>query len=153
GKRKSFHMQFFNISSSFGQWYVTGFNFDTQRTHVLRCDKIVDVLASNEYNTKPIEELLNSSTSIYKSQDATDFEIHISPKGVDLFHKENYPSMKLHCINGQYIIKGFYNKGEEQFIADYFIKYGTLTKSIHPIQLKKLLQKRLYELSQHYQML
>ncbi|MEG1301525.1 MAG: HTH domain-containing protein [Erysipelotrichaceae bacterium] len=153
GKRKLFQIQFLNISSSFGQWYVTGFNFDTQRTQVLRCDKIVDILKSDVYNAKPIEELLNSSTNIFKSRDATDFEVHISSKGVDLFQKENYPSMELHCINGQYIIKGFYNKGEELFIADYFIPYGKYTKSIRPIQFKKLLQDRLCELSQHYQML
>lgn len=153
GKRKSFYIQFFNISSSFGQWYVTGFNFDTKRTHVLRCDKIVDMLECNSYSAKPIEELLDFSTNIFKSTDATDFEVHILPKGGDLFHKENYPSMKLHCINGQYIIKGFYNKGEEIFIADYLIPYGKFTKSIHPIKLKKIIQNRLCELTQHYQTL
>lgn len=153
GRKKLLHIQFFNISSSFGQWYVTGFNFDTQKTHVLRCDKIVSLLESDAYNAKPIEELLDSSTNLFKSQDATDFEVHISPKGIDLFQKENYPSMKLHCINGQYIIKGFYNKGEESFISDYFIPFGKFTKSIFPIQLKKLIQDRICELSQHYQML
>ncbi|MEG2801467.1 MAG: YafY family protein [Longicatena sp.] len=150
-KKKLYHIQFINISSSFGQWYVTGFNFDTQRTHVLRCDKIVNILKSNAFHAKPIDELLNSSTIIFRAQNAIDFEVSISPKGVDLFHKENYPSMKLQCTNGQYIIKGYYNKGEELFIADYFISYGKFIKSIRPIQLKELLQDRICELLKHYQ--
>jgi len=30
------------------------------------------------------------------------------------------------------VIKGCYNKGEEQFIADYFIRYGCDLKSVKP---------------------
>ena len=32
--------------------------------------------------------------------------------------------MKLHTENKSYIVKGFYNRGEETFIAQYFIGYG-----------------------------
>lgn len=67
-----------------------------------------------------------------------------------MFYKENYPSMQLITVNGEYIIKGFYNKGEEKFIADYFISYGKLVKSIYPIQLKDLINNRISEMSQYF---
>ena len=134
------------LSSSFGQWYVTGFNHDRQRVQVFRCDKIIDISESECYIPKPRQELLNRSTNIFKSENATDFEVQILDKGVDLFYKENYPSMELIKYDGQYKIKGFYNVGEERFIADYFLSYGKLIKSIYPEHLKKLVSKRAKEL-------
>lgn len=148
--KKTFHVQFFNISSSFGQWYATGFDYDIKRVQVFRSDRIVDVSECYIYKARPMKELLDYSTNIFKSADATDFEIQILSKGAELFYKENYPSMQLLKINGQYVIKGFYNKGEEKFIADYFISYGKLIKTIYPIQLKNLIHERLSELSQYY---
>ena len=94
------------------------------------------------YIPKPRQELLNYSTNIFKSENATDFEVQISDKGADLFYKENYPSMELVKCNGQYKIKGFYNVGEERFIADYFLSYGKLINSIYPEQLKTLVLER-----------
>lgn len=152
-KRSIFHIQFFKISSSFGQWYVTGFNFDTKRAHVFRCDRITKIVTCSTYHAKPIEVLIEPSNAVFKGVDATEFEVYISSKGVDVFHKENYPSMNLHCEHGQYIIKGFYNKGEEGFIADYLLTFGKYTEAIYPMKLKQLIQNRLYELSQVYQAL
>lgn len=37
---KSYIVQFFNISSAYGQWYATGYNFENSRTQVFRCDKV-----------------------------------------------------------------------------------------------------------------
>jgi predicted DNA-binding transcriptional regulator YafY len=50
----------------------------------------------------------------------------------------------------QYIIKGFYNKGEEKFIANYFLGYTDNIISIKPKKLKKLLQDRIFALESHY---
>ena len=146
-------VQFFDVSSSFGQWYVTGFNHDRQRVQVFRCDRIIDISESECYIPKPRQELLNYSTNIFKSENATDFEVQISDKGADLFYKENYPSMELVKCNGQYKIKGFYNVGEERFIADYFLSYGKLINSIYPEQLKTLVLERTKELCQYYDIL
>lgn len=148
--KQTFPIQFFNISSSFGQWYATGYNFDSQRVHVLRCDRIVDLAESTIHKFKPLKELLHTTSNIFKLKDAIEFEVKISPKGVDLFYKENYPSMELSEKNGQYKIKGFYNKGEERFIANYFISYGKLVQSVSPPQLKELIQDQLSELFQYY---
>nr|WP_330411200.1 hypothetical protein [Enterocloster clostridioformis] len=58
--------------------------------------------------------------------------------------------MELVKYDGQYKIKGFYNVGEERFIADYFLSYGKLIKSIYPEHLKNLVSKRAKELYQYY---
>lgn len=146
----TYHIQFFNISSSFGQWYATGFDYDTKKVRVFRCDKITSITEDRSFEAKPIKELLDFSANIFLSSDASNFEVHILPKGADLFYKENYPSMQLITVNGEYIIKGFYNKGEEKFIADYFISYGKLIQSIYPIQLKDLINNRISEMSQFF---
>lgn len=52
--------------------------------------------------------------------------------------------------NGKYYIRGFYNKGEEAFIADYFTIYGERVFSIRPAGLKNLILERLYTIKNHF---
>lgn len=145
-----FFVQFFNISANYGQWYVTSFNFDTNKVQVFRCDKIITLDESTIYSSKPIRELTNLSANVFKHKGATDFEVNILSKGMDLFYKEHYPSMQLHIKGEQYIIRGFYNKGEENFIANYFLNFTTNIVSIKPQKLKKLLQDKISILESHY---
>ena len=140
-------IQIFNISSAYGQWYATGYNFETGSPKVFRCDKISAIKESNQYQSKSLDKLINCSNTLYKSQDATDFEVEISQKGTDLFYKEHYPSMKLHMEKGRYFIRGFYNKGEEYFIANYLIAYGEKILSLQPEILKNLILERLHSLT------
>lgn len=144
-----YSVQFFDISSAYGQWYATGYNFRTNSTQVFRCDKILDFMESTKYQPKPFDDFLKSSDTLYKTPDATDFEILLSKKGVDLFYKEHYPSMKLYLEKGQYFIRGFYNKKEESFITNYLIGYGENILSIQPISLKNLIIKKLDTLKKY----
>ncbi|SCZ07741.1 helix-turn-helix transcriptional regulator [Alkaliphilus peptidifermentans] len=150
GTATQFFVQFFNVSASYGQWYVTAFNFDTNKVQVFRCDKIITLDESTVYSSKPIKELTNLSANAFRHKGATDFEVGILSKGVDLFYKEHYPSMQLHIEGQQYIIRGFYNKGEENFIANYFLNYTDNIISIKPQKLKKLLQDKICILESHY---
>jgi predicted DNA-binding transcriptional regulator YafY len=143
-------VQFFDISATYGQWYVTAFNFNTKKVQVFRCDKISSLCEDINYHSKPIDELTNLSATILKQDGATDFEVEISPKGVDLFYKEHYPSMQLYKEGQQYIIRGFYNIGEENFIANYFLNYTDNIISIKPQILKKLLQSKIFILKNYY---
>ena len=150
GAERQYSVQFFDISATYGQWYVTAFNFNTNKVQVFRCDKISSLCEDIYYQPKSIDELTNLSATIFKHEGATDFEVEISPKGVDLFYKEHYPSMQL-CIEGQqYIIKGFYNIGEESFISNYFLNYTDNITSVEPQKLKKLLQDKISILENHY---
>lgn len=149
GIENRYIVQIFDISSAYGQWYATGYNFDTDSTQVFRCDKVLDVKESAKYEAKPLLEFVKTADTLYKAPDATDFEIEISKKGVDLFYKEHYPSMKLYVEEERNFIRGFYNRGEEEFIATYLIGYGENILFIQPIKLKELMIKKVDILRKH----
>jgi predicted DNA-binding transcriptional regulator YafY len=150
GAKKTYSVQFFDISATYGQWYVTAFNFDTNKVQVFRCDKIFSLCEDKTYSPKSIEELIHFSTNAFKHEGATNFEVTILQKGVDLFYKEHYPSMELLIEGEQYIIRGFYNEGEEAFIANYFLAYTNNIISIKPQKLRNLLRDKITQLQKHY---
>ncbi|MEG0942261.1 MAG: YafY family protein [Angelakisella sp.] len=153
GDEKWYSVQFFDISSAYGQWYATGYNFETKRPQVFRCDKVVDIREDTKYTPKPFTDFIKSNDTLYKAPDAVNFEIRVSKRGVDLFWKEHYPSMKL-CTEGErHMIQGFYNPGEEDFISSYFVGYGESILSVYPMELSKLILGKLKGLQLHFQSL
>lgn len=150
GTRKQYCVQFFDISATYGQWYVTAFNFDTNKVQVFRCDKITSINEDQSYSPKSIEELIGLSANVFKHEGATHFEVSILQNGADLFYKEHYPSMQLFIEGQQYIIRGFYNKGEEDFIANYFLAYTNNIISIEPPKLKTIMKDKIDQLEKHY---
>ncbi len=108
---EQYYLQFFNISSKYGQWYAIGYNLKTEDYKVFRCDKILNMEESTEYSSKSLSELMTSYDISLKKKGYAEFEIEISKAGADLFYKENYPSMKLFHENGKYFSRGFYNTG------------------------------------------
>lgn len=147
---EQYYLQFFNISSKYGQWYAIGYNFKTEDYKVFRCDKILNMEESTEYSSKSLSELMTSYDISLKKKGYTEFEIEISKAGADLFYKENYPSMKLFHENGKYFIRGFYNSGEENFITGYFMNYGKNILSIKPFFLKNLIITRIKNLENYF---
>ncbi|EKP3958865.1 TPA: YafY family transcriptional regulator, partial [Listeria monocytogenes] len=116
GIEKTYVVQFYNISSAYGQWYVTSYNFETKRMQVFRCDRILELEENHAFEAKKLTDLKSETDYLYKKKDAINFEVEIASNGVDLFFKENYPSMKLNQEQGRNVIRGFYNRGEEPFI-------------------------------------
>lgn len=153
GIEKNYYVQFFDISSSYNQWYSTGFNFETNKVQIFRCDKILSLSTNTTYPSKPMKDLKKQSSNIFKHDDAIDFEIGILPRGIDLFYKEHYPSMQLYFKEEQYFIRGFYNKGEESFIANYLINYADTIVSIKPKSLQNLILEKLTTLKEYYKKL
>ena len=147
---EQYYIQFFNISSKYGQWYAIGYNFKTEDYKVFRCDKILNMEESTEYSSKSLSELMTSYNISLKKKGYVEFEIEISKAGSDLFYKENYPSMKLFHENGKYFIRGFYNTGEENFITEYFMNYGKNILSIKPFFLKNLIVTRIKNLENYF---
>lgn len=142
-------VQFFDITSAYGQWYATAYNFQRKKPQVFRCDKIHSVKSCDKYISRPLSELLAPAQEIFRDKEAIDFEVGVSAKGADIFHKEHYPSMELYYENEKCYIKGFYNKGEESFIANYFTAYGEMIFSIQPASLKNLILERLDTIKNH----
>lgn len=149
-KTQTYFVQFFDISSSFGQWYSTAYNFKSEKPHVFRCDKIVSVKESSQFLAKESSEFKKTAELIYKNIDAIEFRVEITQKGVDKFYKENYPSMKLEKNGERFYINGFYNLGEECFIENYFISYGEQVLSITPEVLRNNIKNALKKLDIHY---
>ena len=147
---EQYYLQFFNISSKYGQWYAIGYNLKTEDYKVFRCDKILNMEESTEYSSKSLSELMTSYDISLKKKGYAEFEIEISKAGADLFYKENYPSMKLFHENGKYFIRGFYNTGEENFITGYFMNYGKNILSIKPFFLKNLIISRVKNLENYF---
>lgn len=147
----TYYVQFFHISSSFGQWYTTAFNFESEKPIVFRCDKISSIKECTNYVAKDLSEFDTSGFALFKSTDAIDFRVEITRKGVDQFYKENYPSMKLEKIDNRFYINGYYNPGEESFISKYLISYGKQIISVSPEKLNGSIQNTLRELTSHYQ--
>ena len=147
---EQYYLQFFNISSKYGQWYAIGYNFKTEDYKVFRCDKILNMEESTEYSSKSLSELMTSYDISLKKKGYTEFEIEISKAGADIFYKENYPSMKLFHENGKYFIRGFYNAEEENFITEYFMNYGKNILSIKPFFLKNLIITRIKNLENYF---
>ena len=144
-----FTVQFLNISTSFGQWYVTAYNYDNDKMQVFRCDKILSLSVNKNkepVNDHKIETLKKNN---FKEKNSTDFEVNITEKGVDLFIKENYPSMTLAWCNNTPVIKGYYNKNEEDFISSYFSVFGKEIIAITPPELKELIIKKIEDNMTH----
>jgi predicted DNA-binding transcriptional regulator YafY len=147
--RKQYCVQFFDITSAYGQWYATAFNFQSQSPQIFRCDKICSVQPCGKYASKPLSEFLVSARELFRDKNTVDFKIKISHKGIDLFNKEHYPSMELVEKNGECYVSGFYNQGEEIFIANYFMIYGEALLSIQPESLKSMILERLESVKKH----
>lgn len=140
---KEYYVQFFKISSFFGQWYTSGYDFKRENIRIFRCDKIQGVKESSEYSSKPIVFIENLVEKVYNTSTSTEFEVEITLKGVDLFYKKNYPSMKIYFENKKYIMRGTYNENEEDFISQYIIGFGNNILSLKPDKLKELVLKKL----------
>ncbi|HNU80159.1 MAG TPA: hypothetical protein PLW98_00405 [Bacillota bacterium] len=66
-------MQFFRISASFGQWYATGFSFDTNKVQVFRCDKITALEESTLYSPRPVKELTSLPADAFRHEGEENF--------------------------------------------------------------------------------
>ncbi|WCM62202.1 helix-turn-helix transcriptional regulator [Paenibacillus polymyxa] len=151
-QKKSYYVQFFKISAKFGQWYATGIELHTNKYRVFRCDRITSIEEEESNSRFSIDELLSRSLEMYQSEKSIDFEVEILEQAKDIFYKEHYPSMKIE--NGdKTVIKGFYNPGEEEFIAQYFMRYGHYVISVKPESLRQMIQDKVKNLLHHYQKL
>ncbi|EAG6832832.1 helix-turn-helix transcriptional regulator [Listeria monocytogenes] len=153
GIEKTYVVQFYNISSAYGQWYVTSYNFETKRMQVFRCDRILELEENHAFEAKKMTDLKSETDYLYKKKNAINFEVEIASNGVDLFFKENYPSMKLNQEQGRNVIRGFYNRGEEPFIINYLLGFGDKINMVQPDSLKEMLLNELKSLQNHLQKL
>ncbi|HAO6639122.1 TPA: WYL domain-containing protein, partial [Listeria monocytogenes] len=130
--------------------YVTSYNFETKRMQVFRCDRILGLEENDAFEAKKLVDFKRAAENFYKKEDVTNFEVEIASNGVDLFFKENYPSMRLRQEQGKNFIRGYYNKGEERFIINYLLGYGDKIIAIQPDSLREMLLNELGSLQNHF---
>ena len=147
---RRYTVQFFEIRAAYGQWYGTAHDFEMGQARVFRCDRITSVEACTDATGMPLSAFARPAEDLYCRADALSFVVEIVAKGRDFFYKEYYPSMRLVEENGRYYIHGFYNVGEETFIADYFIHYGNTVCAVEPMALRAAIRTRLRTLTAHY---
>ena len=131
-------------------WYDTTHDFEMGQARVFRCGRITAVEECMDVAGMPLSSFARSSEELYRRADALSFVVEITAKGLDFFYKEHYPSMRLVEENGRYYIHGFYNVGEEAFIADYFIHYGDEVQTVESMALREVIRTRLRTLTMHY---
>ena len=153
GELRELSVQFFRVASDFGQWYATAWDLATDAPRVLRCDRVHTVEPIEGARGRPLASFALPARELYRAEGATDFELVVTAQGADLFHKEHYPSMELVERGGRPVVRGFYNPGEEAFIADYLIRYGTELQEVEPASLRALVARRLGELRAHFDVL
>ncbi|EEK3204925.1 TPA: WYL domain-containing protein, partial [Listeria monocytogenes] len=129
---------------------VTSYNFETKRMQVFRCDRILGLEENDAFEAKKLVDFKRAAENFYKKEDVTNFEVEIASNGVDLFFKENYPSMRLRQEQGKNFIRGYYNKGEERFIINYLLGYGDKIIAIQPDSLREMLLNELGSLQNHF---
>jgi predicted DNA-binding transcriptional regulator YafY len=149
---KSYSVQFFKISAKFGQWYATGIELTTNKYRVYRGDRISFLEEDKRAARYSLEELLSRSLEFYQSASNIHFEVEIEEQAKDIFYKEHYPSMEIEA-GPRTIIKGFYHPGEEEFLANYFMRYGQYVRAVKPEALKQMIQDKVKNLLNHYQKL
>ncbi|MBF4693079.1 helix-turn-helix transcriptional regulator [Fusibacter ferrireducens] len=149
-RSKSYTIQFYKVSSSFNQWYATGYDHLSKSIKVFRCDKI-ETLEVATHLTPINQDILKQKSSNHYSKQH-EFKIEIAPNLVDVYYKENYPTIKLCTENDQVFLKGHYDDHEIRFITAYLSKFSEGILSIHPEQLRfdliLYLKKQLKQLEQ-----
>ena len=148
-KDYAYTVQFLNVSTSFGQWYTTAYNHLLKCINVFRCDKIISISENKDIAAIEIQNTDKFIQDNMRKEDAIEFEIAITKKGVDIFIKENYPSMKLNYKDNQATICGYYNKNEEEFISNYLMSFGEEIISIRPKKLKKVIVDKIQSILNH----
>ena len=151
-EKKSYYVKLFKISAKFGQWYAAGIELHTNKYKVFRCDRITFIEEEETKSGYSIDELLERSLEIYQSENSIVFEVEILEHAKDIFYKEHYPSMNIE-VGNKTVIKGFYNSGEEEFIANYIMRYGHYVISVKPESLRQIMQQKIENLLDHYQRL
>lgn len=148
-RETSRRVQFFKISARFGQWYAAGMDCATNAYRVFRCDRITAVQEEDSEPLYSLDDLVERAAALHRSENSIDFEVEIAEQAKDIFYKEHYPSMAL-VVTDRTVITGFYNAGEEAFIADYFMRFGKSVRSVKPESLRRIISSGIEQLLQHY---
>ena len=134
-KDKDYHIQFYQVSTSFNQWYGCGIDRNAETYKVFRCDKITSFKQTDCYRPLNREQLKSFIPDFTGRKNH--FCAQIDPLLADVYYKENYPTIQLVKENDSHYLKGSYDDGELPFILRYLSRYSEGIVSLEPERLKK----------------
>ena len=78
-KDKYYFVQFFKISSAYGQWLASGYNFEDSEIKNFQCDKIIHLAKDDKFESISFEKFVNLNSDMYKIHDCNmiNFELEI----------------------------------------------------------------------------
>jgi len=134
-KQKDYWVQFYQVSSSFNQWYGCGIDRVTETYKVFRCDKITSLVKSDCYPTLDRNTLKSFIPDFCRRKNQ--FRAEIFPAFADVYYKENYPTIQLVKEGGAFYLSGGYDDSELPFILRYLSRYSEGIINMEPESLKQ----------------
>ena len=135
------------ILSREGNWYCSAYDFSTKGYRVFRCDRIRKV---GESGVAPVDlgsyTVQNEYDLRRRSEEAVDLRVRLTREGVDIYHKNNYPSFATeNTPYGMYLV-GWYEPNELEFVVNYLLVFGKTASIIEPLALRMAMRRRLEEM-------
>ncbi|HIY91440.1 MAG TPA: WYL domain-containing protein [Candidatus Companilactobacillus pullicola] len=143
-------IQVFDLLYRHGIWFCNIYNFDGQKWATYRCDQMEHCSLNRTHKTLTHEELKQIQDNYERNYHNIPFECDLTPLGVELFQKNNYPNMKLKQVNGQYYLYGGYNQEEFDYMVQYLLSLGNNVKINYPKELKDSYLQELQKIIDQY---
>ncbi|EEY34755.1 helix-turn-helix transcriptional regulator [Pseudoleptotrichia goodfellowii] len=76
---RAYFIQFFKITSAYGQWFTIGYDFKNSEIKNFQCDKIIKLSENDKFKSVSLKKLSSLNPKVYKIFDYSmaDFEIEI----------------------------------------------------------------------------
>lgn len=143
-------IQIFDLLYRHGIWFCNIYNFENKRWATYRCDQMEDCLLNRTQPTLTHIQLQKIQDDYEKNYHNIPFECSLTPLGVELFQKNNYPNMKLKRIDSQYYLYGGYNQEEFDYMVQYLLSLGNNVKINYPQALKNSYLNELQKIIDQY---
>jgi len=137
-------LQVFNLLYRNGIWFCDAYDINSKKWRTYRCDQIKTCQISPEITTGYTRlELKQFQINYENNYHNIQFQCELTPLGLELFQKNNYPNMHIKQAHGKIIMYGGYNQAEFDYMVEYLIALG---KNVHIDYPQELQQAYLTEL-------
>ena len=122
-----------------GYWYCPSFDLDINEYRLFRSDRIkaIEVLEDTPPEHLSAFDLSKREQLVRKSPAAIDYIIEISEKGKTIFDRNHFPNMKIERKQDGFIISGWIEPAEMEFLLNYLHQFGQYLIHVEPQHIKQ----------------